>query len=68
MGEGRHSGVSVAYAALARHVLNGAVEGARRGYRTMRTELSGAAPPHAIAAALENFRTEGRRLFAACEP
>jgi len=38
------------------------VEGARAGYRTTRTELGEAVPPHVIDAVLDAYRTEGRRL------
>ena len=55
----------VVLAFLARHVLNGAVEGARRGIGHVRTELRGAAPPQVITAAPEDFRTEGHRLSTA---
>jgi hypothetical protein len=43
-------------------VLTGAVEGARQGYRTTRSEL---VPPHVIDAALRDCRAEGMRLAAA---
>jgi hypothetical protein len=43
----------------------GAAEGARHGYRTARTELGEAVPPHAVDAALAAYRDEGRRLVAA---
>lgn len=52
-------------ASIARHTLAGAVEGARQGYRTARTELGETAPPHAVDAALRAYRDEGRRLAAA---
>jgi hypothetical protein len=55
----------VVLAFIARHVLGGAVEGARQGYWTTRSELGGAVPPQVIAAALGDFRTEGQRLSAA---
>jgi hypothetical protein len=55
----------VVLAFIARHVLNGAVEGARQGYRTTRSELGELLPSDVIAAALGDFRTEGRRLSAA---
>ena len=55
----------VVLAFIARHVLDGAVEGARHGYRATRTELRGHVPPQVIAAALADFRTEGQRLSAA---
>jgi hypothetical protein len=47
----------VILAAIARHIAAGAVEGARAGYRTARTELGDAA--------LSAYRDEGRRLAAA---
>jgi hypothetical protein len=55
----------VILAAIARHVTAGAAEGARAGYRTVRTELAEAVPPHAVGAALAAYRDEGRRLVAA---
>ncbi len=55
----------VALAAMARHHVAAAVEGARRGYRTARTELAPALPPHAVEAVLTAYRREGRRLVAA---
>ncbi len=54
----------VALAAMARHHTSACVEGARAGYRTTRTELSDAIPPHAVDAVLTAYRTEGRRLAA----
>lgn len=54
----------VALAAIARHVTAGAVDGARAGYRTARTELGTELPPHAVDAALLAYRDEGRRLVA----
>lgn len=41
-----------ALAASARHILTGSLEGARKGYRIVRTELAEAVPPHAVDAAL----------------
>jgi hypothetical protein len=55
----------VALAVIARHIVAGAIDGARDGYRTVRTELSEAVPPHAVDAALAAYRDEGRRLVAA---
>ena len=55
----------VVLAAIARHTVTGAAEGARQGYRTARTELGEAVPPHAVDAALAAYRDEGRRLVAA---
>jgi hypothetical protein len=40
------------------------VEGARQGYRTARTELAGALPPHAVDTVLAAYRQEGARLAA----
>jgi hypothetical protein len=54
----------VVLAFIARHVLKGAVEGARDGYRTTCSELGELVLPHAIDAALRDFRTEGRRMAA----
>jgi hypothetical protein len=48
----------------ARHVLDGALEGARRGYRTTRSDLGALVPPDVTAAALGEFRAEGQRLSA----
>ncbi|MGH3164837.1 MAG: hypothetical protein ACRDN0_02955 [Trebonia sp.] len=53
-----------ALAAMARHHTTACVEGARQGYRTARTELAEAVPPHAVDAVLSAYRTEGRRLAA----
>lgn len=55
----------VVLATIARHVTAGAAEGARDGYRTARTELGEAVPPHAVDAALTAYRDEGRRLVSA---
>lgn len=54
----------LALAAMARHHAEASVEGARQGYRTARTELGEALPPHAVDAVLAAYRTEGRRLAA----
>lgn len=54
----------VALAAMARHHTAACVEGARQGYRSARTELGEALPPHAVDAVLDAYRTEGRRLAA----
>lgn len=51
-------------ASIARHSLEGTVEGTRQGYRTARTELGEAVPPHAVDAVLKAYRDEGRRLAA----
>jgi hypothetical protein len=53
-----------ALASLARHHLAACVEGARQGYRTARTELGSALPPHGVDAVLAAYRSEGRRLVA----
>jgi hypothetical protein len=55
----------VMLAFIARHTLDGAVNGMREGYRTARTGLEEVAPPHAVDGALVGFRDEGRRLAAA---
>lgn len=55
----------VILAFMVRNVLPGAVEGARQGYRTTRSDLSGLVPPHAASAALNDFRAESLRLSAA---
>jgi hypothetical protein len=57
----------VALAALARYHSKACVEGARQGYRTARTELAGALPPHAIDTVLAAYRKEGARLAATVE-
>ena len=54
----------VALAAMARYHAKASVEGAREGYRTARTELAGALPPHAIDTVLAAYRKEGARLAA----
>src|ERR1700691_1029233 len=54
----------VALAAMARYHAQACVEGAREGYRTARTELAGALPPHAIDTVLAAYRKEGARLAA----
>jgi hypothetical protein len=54
----------VILAFIARHVIAGAVEGARQGYRVTRGELGDLVPPHAIDAALRAWRAEGERLAA----
>jgi hypothetical protein len=55
----------VILAVIARHTVTGTLEGARQGYRTARSELGEAVPPHAVDAALTAYRDEGRRLAAA---
>ena len=54
----------VALAAMARYHSKACVEGAREGYRTARTELAGALPPHAVDTVLAAYRKEGARLAA----
>jgi hypothetical protein len=54
----------VALAAMARYHSRACVEGARQGYRTVRTELAGTLPPHAIDTVLAAYRKEGARLAA----
>jgi hypothetical protein len=54
-----------ALAALARHHLAACVEGARQGYRCARAELGKDLPPSGLAAVLEAYQVEGRRLVAA---
>ena len=57
----------VALATMARYHSKACVEGARQGYRTARTELTGALPPHAIDTVLAAYRKEGARLAATAE-
>jgi hypothetical protein len=57
----------VALAALARYHSKACVEAARQGYRTARTELADALPPHAIDTVLAAYRKEGARLAATAE-
>jgi hypothetical protein len=52
----------IALAVMARYHSKACVEGAREGYRTARTELAGALPPHAIDTILAAYRKEGARL------
>lgn len=54
----------VALASLARHHLAACIEGAREGYRGVRAEFGRDLPPSSIAAILEAYQTEGRRLVA----
>ncbi len=54
----------VALAALARHHLAACVAGARQGYRTARAELGPDLPPGGVAAVLDAYQSEGRRLVA----
>ena len=55
----------IALAAIARHHLSACVEGARNGYRTVRTELGPHLPPGAVEAVLAAYRSEGIGLAAA---
>jgi len=55
----------LALAAMAVQHTRACVAGARDGYRTARTELGDALPPHALDAVLAAYRAEGRRLVAA---
>ena len=57
----------VALATMARYHSKACVEGARQGYRTARTELAGALPPHAIDTVLAAYRKEGARLAATAQ-
>jgi hypothetical protein len=57
----------VILAVMARHIATGSLDGARQGYRTARSELGEAVPPHAVDAALTAYRDEGRRLAAAAK-
>jgi hypothetical protein len=52
----------LALAAMAVQHAGACVAGARAGYRTARTELGDALPPHGLDALLAAYRTEGRRL------
>jgi hypothetical protein len=57
----------LALAAMAIHHTRACVAGAREGYRTARTELGSALPPHALDAVLAAYRAEGRRLVATAQ-
>jgi hypothetical protein len=57
----------LALAAMAIHHTRACVVGAREGYRTARTELGDALPPHALDAVLAAYRAEGRRLVATAQ-
>ncbi len=52
----------VALAMMATHHVTACVEGARRGYRTARSELGGDLPPAGVEAVLAAYRSEHRRL------
>jgi hypothetical protein len=54
----------LALAALARHHVAACVAGARQGYRTARAELGHDLPPGGVAAVLDAYQSEGRRLVA----
>jgi hypothetical protein len=54
-------------AVIASHIAAGAVQGARDGFRTVRTELDEAVPPHAVDEARRAYLDEGRRLAAAAK-
>src|SRR5690348_17892025 len=54
----------IALATMARYHAKACVEGARHGYRTARTELGSALPPHAVDTVLAAYRKEGARLAA----
>jgi hypothetical protein len=57
----------LALAAMAIHHTRACVTGAREGYRSARTELGAALPPHALDAVLAAYRAEGRRLVATAQ-
>src|SRR5690348_12724112 len=57
----------LALAAMAIHHTRACETGAREGYRTARTELGAALPPHALDAVLAAYRAEGRRLVATAQ-
>ena len=52
----------IALATIAQHHVTACVQGAREGYRTARTELGRALPPHSLDAVLAAYSAEGRRL------
>jgi hypothetical protein len=54
----------IALAVLAKHYLAACVEGARRGYRSARTELGDVVPPQGLDAVLAVYSSEGSRLVA----
>lgn len=49
-----------ALASLAHYHVQALLNGYRQGYRTVRTELSGKIPPHAVDAVLAAYRVEGQ--------
>jgi len=53
-----------ALVSMARYYACASLEGARRGYRTARTELAESVPPHAVDGVLAAYRTEGYKLAA----
>ena len=53
-----------ALASMARHHAHACVEGVRRSYRTARTELGVALPPHAVDGVLAAYKKEGFALAA----
>jgi hypothetical protein len=57
----------VVLASMARYHSASCVEGARRAYRTARSELATTVPPHAVDEVLTALRTEGFRLAAASQ-
>jgi len=57
----------LALAAMAAQHTKACVAGAREGYRTARTEVGGALPPHALEALRAAYRAEGRRLVATAQ-
>jgi hypothetical protein len=57
----------LALAALARHHVAACVAGARQGYRTARAELGPDLPPGGVAAVLDAYQSEGRRLVATAD-
>jgi hypothetical protein len=56
-----------ALARMARQHVSAAIEAARVGFRTARTDLSGTVPPHGIEAVLDIYRREGARLVTIAE-
>jgi hypothetical protein len=55
-------GHPVVMAFIGRHMLTGAVEGARQGFRTTRSELGAVVPPEVTDAVLSELLAEGQRL------
>ena len=53
-----------ALASMALYHAHACVEGARRGYRTVRTELAEYVPPHAVEDVLPAYQAEGVKLAA----